>query len=382
MDLQQQALEFHSKYKGKVQIASKVKFDNADDLGMVYTPGMGYPCQEIMRDPQKAYEYTMKANSVAVISDGSAVLGYGAIGPKAAIPVMEGKALVFKKFANIDAFPICLDTTDPDEIIFICKNIAPCFGGIHLEDIKAPDCFYIEKRLQELVDIPVFHDDQHGTAVVALAGLINALKVVGKKLADCKVVINGAGAAGLAIAKILLREGVNNLIIADSKGAIYQGREDLNEEKEEIAELTNPGREIGQLAYIIENADIFIGVSKAGLLSEGMVKSMAKDPIVFALANPIPEIEPETALRAGAAVVATGRPDYPNQINNVLAFPGLFRGALDARIQRFNADMYLAAAKALAAMVANPTADKIIPNAFEPGVAEVIAKAVTDSVVN
>lgn len=375
-DLKQIALDFHAKSKGKVQIASKVKFDGPEELGLVYTPGMGYPCQEIVKDEDKAYEYTMKGTSVAVISDGSAVLGYGSIGAKAAIPVMEGKALVFKKFANIDAYPICLDTQDPEEIIFICKNIAPCFGGIHLEDIKAPECFYIEQKLKEQLDIPVFHDDQHGTAIVALAGLINALKVVGKQWADCKVVINGAGAAGIAIAKIMIKMGVKNLILADSKGAVYRGRDDLNPYKEEIAELTNPGKEIGQLAYIIEGADIFIGVSKAGLLSEAMVESMAKDPIIFALANPIPEIDPECAKRAGAAVVATGRPDHANQVNNVLAFPGVFRGAIDARITKLTTEMYIAAGQGLADLIKEPTADRVIPGAFDDGVMEAVANAI------
>jgi malate dehydrogenase (oxaloacetate-decarboxylating) len=375
-DIREQAIRYHAEHKGKVEIASKVKFDNQDDLGMVYTPGMGYVCQEIVKDPEKVWEYTMKANTVAVVSDGSAVLGYGSIGPLPAIPVMEGKALVFKKFANVDASVLCLDTTDPEEIIFICKQIAPTFGGIHLEDIKAPECFHIENRLKELLDIPVFHDDQHGTAIVALAALINAMKVTGKEWDKVKVVINGAGAAGIAIAKILLTKGVKNMIVVDSKGAIYPGREDMNPYKDELAEQTNPAREVGQLAYVIEGADVFIGVSKAGVLSEAMVRSMAPDPIVFALANPIPEIEPEVALRAGAKVVATGRPDHPNQVNNVLAFPGVFRGALDIRARDITPQMNLAAAEALAALVTEPTTEKIIPLAFDPGVAEAVAEAV------
>lgn len=376
MDLKQKALDYHAEHHGKIQICSKVKFDTVEDLGMVYTPGMGYPCQEIVKDKDNAYKYTMKADTVAVVTDGTAVLGYGAIGPYAAIPVMEGKALVYKKFADLNAFPICLDTTDPEEIIFICKNIAPAFGAIHLEDIKAPECFHIENRLKEILDIPVFHDDQHGTAIVAMAGLINAMKVVGKDWNDVKVVVNGAGAAGLAIAKILINKGVKNLIVADSQGALYPGRDDMNEYKDEIAAQTNPGKEIGQLAYIIENADVFVGVSKAGLLSESMVKSMAKDPIVFALANPIPEIDPELAIKAGAKVVATGRPDYPNQVNNVLAFPGVIKGAIEVRATDLTQAMYIAAAEALAGMIKDPTPDRVIPGAFDEGVTEAVAEAV------
>jgi len=372
----QEALDFHSKYKGKVQVTGKVPLETPEDLGMVYTPGMAYPCMEIKDDETKAYDYTMKATSVAVVTDGTAVLGFGNIGPKAALPVMEGKALVFKKFANIDAYPICLDTTDVDDIVMICKNIAPGFGGIHLEDIAAPACFEIERRLKEELDIPVFHDDQHGTAIVVLAGIINAVKVVNKKLEDCKIVVNGAGAAGIACTKILMNAGAKNVIMLDSKGALCSARTNLNKYKVEMESSTNPHDTCGSLAEMIVDADIFIGVSKAGLLSQDMVRSMAKDPIIFAMANPVPEIMPEEALAAGAAVVATGRADYPNQVNNVLAFPGIFKGALDAKATDINEAMKVAAAHAIAIMVDEPRADYIIPGAFHPGLADKVAEEV------
>lgn len=363
-----------------MQISGKVPLETPADLGMVYTPGMAYPCMEIVDDESLVYQYTMKATSVAVVTDGTAVLGFGDIGPKAALPVMEGKALVFKKFANVDAYPICLDTTDVDEIVMICKNIAPGFGGIHLEDIAAPACFEIENKLKEILDIPVFHDDQHGTAIVALAGLINALKIVGKRIEDCKIVINGAGAAGLAIARILVDYDASNVILADSRGAIYEGRVNLNKYKEEMLEITNPEGLQGELKEVIVDADIFLGVSKADLVTQDMVRSMASHPIIFAMANPEPEIKPELALEAGAAVVATGRADYPNQVNNVLAFPGIFKGALEARASDITQQMKIAAAEGLAGLVESPTADRIIPGAFDEGVAEAVAEAVRKAV--
>lgn len=375
-DIKQKALDFHSKHKGKLQIAGKVSLDTPEDLGMVYTPGMAYPCMEIAEDKSKAYDYTLKATTVAVVTDGTAVLGFGDIGPEASLPVMEGKALVFKKFANIDAYPICLATKDVEDIIMICKNIAPGFGGIHLEDIAAPACFEIEDRLKEELDIPVFHDDQHGTAIVALAGMINALKVVGKTMEESRFVINGAGAAGIAIAKILVNAGASDVILLDSQGTIFKGRDGLNKYKQEIAETTNPRMVDGDLAAAMQDADVFLGVSKANLVSQDMVRSMAANPIVFAMANPVPEIMPEDAIAAGAAVVATGRADYPNQVNNVLAFPGVFKGALDARATDITEEMKVAAAHAIAEMVTEPRPDYIIPGAFEPGLADNVAKAV------
>ncbi len=371
----QKGLDFHRTGPGKVQIAPLVQFDSPEDLQLVYTPGMGYPCLEIAEDPEKAYEYTMKARTVAVVTDGTAVLGFGSIGAKAALPVMEGKCLVFKKFANVDAIPICLDTTDPDEIISIVKNIAPVFGGIQLEDIKAPECFYIEDRLKEILDIPVFHDDQHGTAVVCLAGLINALKVVDKKMEDCKIVINGAGAAGIAIAKILLQCGAVNVILADSRGAINSEREGLNDMKVSMLDVTNPNDEGSLLADIMVDCDVFLGVSKADLVTQDMVRSMADDPIVFAMANPDPEIKPPLALEAGAAVVATGRADYPNQVNNVLGFPGIFKALLEMRAGQMTDEMKVAAARGLAGLIENPTADKVIPGAFDEGVVDAVVEA-------
>jgi len=375
-DQKQIALDFHSKYKGKIQVTGKVPLETPEDLGMVYTPGMAYPCMEIKDDESKAYDYTMKATSVAVVTDGTAVLGFGNIGPKASLPVMEGKALVFKKFANIDAYPICLDTTDVDEIVMICKNIAPGFGGIHLEDIAAPACFEIESRLKEELDIPVFHDDQHGTAIVVLAGIINALKVVDKKLEDVKIIVNGAGAAGIACTKILMNAGAKNVIMLDSRGALCSLRDNLNKYKVEMEGSTNPNDTCGSLAEMIKDADVFIGVSVAGVLKKEMVESMANDSIVFAMANPVPEIMPEEALAAGAAIVATGRADYPNQVNNVLAFPGVFKGALDARAKDITEPMKVAAAHAIAAMVKEPNPELIIPGAFYPGLTEKVAEEV------
>lgn len=375
-DVKQKALDFHARNKGKLQVAGKVPLDTPEDLGMVYTPGMAYPCLEIAEDKSKAYDYTLKATTVAVVTDGTAVLGFGDIGPEAAMPVMEGKALVFKKFANIDAYPLCLATKEVEDIIMICKNIAPGFGGIHLEDIAAPACFEIEDRLRAELDIPVFHDDQHGTAIVALAGMINALKVVNKTMEEARFVINGAGAAGIAIAKILVNAGASDVILLDSQGTIFKGRDGLNKYKQEVAEITNPRMVDADLATAMQDADVFLGVSKANLVTGDMVKSMAKDPIIFAMANPVPEIMPEDALAAGAAVVATGRADYPNQVNNVLAFPGVFKGALDARATDITEAMKVAAAHAIAEMVTEPRPDYIIPGAFEPGLADKVAEAV------
>ena len=368
-------IEFHRKFKGKLEVKSKVPIKNKNDLSLAYTPGVAKVSEAIAENSALAYELTSKWNTVAEVSDGTAVLGLGDIGSAAALPVMEGKAVLFKKFGGVDAVPICLDTKDPEEIIKVVKYIAPAFGGINLEDISAPRCFEIEKRLKQELNIPVFHDDQHGTAIVVLAGLINALKVVNKKKESIKVVINGAGAAGLAIAKILINYGIKNLLLLDSKGVISKDREGINEYKLEVIEKSNlQGR--GNLSNALVNADVFIGVSKANLVTKEMIQSMKKDPIIFAMANPIPEIAPEVAHLAGAAVVATGRSDFPNQINNVLAFPGIFRGLLDARASQVTEEMKLEAAQALAALVKVPTKEKIISGPFEKGVASAIANAV------
>lgn len=376
MDYFQKSLELHAQTKGKMEIKSKFPLENKDDLSIAYTPGVAEPCKKIAQNPDDVYKYTIKQNLVAVVTDGSAVLGLGNIGAKAALPVMEGKCLLFKKFADVDAFPICLDTEDPEEIIKAVKLIAPTFGGINLEDIAAPNCFFIEKRLKEELDIPVFHDDQHGTAIVCLAGLINSLKITNKKIEDLKFIVNGAGAAGIAITKILMKYGAKDFILLDSKGTIYDGREDLEGTKSEMAKKTNLEKRTGGLAEAIKGTDVFIGVSLAGLLKEEMVRSMSPNPIIFAMANPVPEIMPDEAKRAGAKIIATGRSDFPNQINNVLAFPGVFRGALDARAEKITDEMKIAAAEALAALIKNPTPDKIIPTVFEKGVAEAVAEAV------
>lgn len=370
------SLSLHAKHKGKLEIHSKVPLVNKEDLSKAYTPGVAAPCIEISKNPSLAYKYTIKANTVAVVSDGTSVLGLGDIGGLAGLPVMEGKCLLFKRFANVDAFPICLDTKNPDEVIKTVKNIAPSFGGINLEDIAAPNCFYIEEKLKDELPIPVFHDDQHGTAIVILAGLINALKVVGKKLSDARIIIAGAGAAGIATARLLLHEGVKHIILSDRKGLIYEGRDDLNPYKERIAKLTNRELLKGDLAAGMNGTDVFIGVSHAHIADRKMVRGMAKNPIVFAMANPTPEIMPEEALKGGAKIIATGRSDYPNQINNVLAFPGIFRGALDCRARYITDKMKVAAAHALAKMVKKPTPSKIIPGVFEEGVADAVAQAV------
>lgn len=377
-----EALRLHREYKGKISVESKMSVETMEDLSLVYTPGVAEPCREIERDPSSIFEVTSKGNMVAVITDGTAVLGLGDIGPDAALPVMEGKAVLFKRFAGIDAFPICIDSKDPDEIVDITAKIASSFGGINLEDISAPRCFEIERKLQERLDIPVFHDDQHGTAVIALAGLYNALKIVEKKLEDVKIVMTGAGAAGIAIAFFLLSAGARNVILCDRSGSIYEGRkEHMNPAKEEIAKKTNPGKEKGALKDVIKGADVFLGLSGPGLLTQDMVRSMNKDPIIFAMANPTPEIFPDEAKEAGAAVVATGRSDFPNQINNCLGFPGIFRGALDVRARAINEEMKLAATKALAELVSDEelSPEYIIPSALDPRVVPAVAKAVAEA---
>ena len=383
MDFNKLSLEMHEENKGKLEVVSKVRVETKDDLSTAYTPGVAEPCRKINKNPMDAYKYTCKANTIAVVSDGTAVLGLGDIGPLAAIPVMEGKSILFKRFGNVDAFPICLDTKYTEEIIETVKRIAPSFGGINLEDISAPRCFEIEERLKKELDIPVFHDDQHGTAIVVSAGIMNALKLVGKKMEDVTAVVNGAGAAGISITKLLLSFGLKDAILVDRQGAIYEGRDGLNPAKEEIAKITNKNKEAGSLADVVKGKDIFLGVSAPGVLTAEMVSTMAKDSIIFAMANPTPEIMPDEAKKGGAAVVATGRSDFPNQINNVLVFPGIFRGALDARATGITEEMKRAAAVAIASIVKddelNP--DYIIPDAFNPEVAKVVAKAVADEAV-
>ncbi|WKA48801.1 malic enzyme-like NAD(P)-binding protein [Geobacillus zalihae] len=377
--LRERALLVHRQARGKLSVEVKVPVVNANDLSLIYSPGVAEPCKEIYVDQDEMYNYTVKGNFVAVVSNGTAVLGLGNIGARAALPVMEGKAALFKAFAGIDAVPLCLDTEDPEQIIQTVKLLEPAFGGINLEDIAAPACFVIEERLRQEMAIPVFHDDQHGTAIVVAAGLTNALKVVGKQLADCRVVINGAGAAGVAIAKLLLSIGVGELIVCDTKGAIYEGRSHgMNAIKEEIARQTNHRRISGTLADVIQGADVFIGVSVAGALTPAMVRTMNRGAVVFALANPVPEIRPDEAKAAGAAVVATGRSDLPNQVNNMLAFPGIFRGALDVRATQINEAMKIAAAEAIAGLIQPEelTEEYVIPNPFDRRVVEAVASAV------
>lgn len=378
MDVKQQALNMHSEKKGKLEVVGKVHVKNRQDLALAYTPGVAEPCVRISKNPDEVYKYTMKGNTVAVVTNGTAVLGLGNIGPAAGLPVMEGKALLFKEFSGIDAFPICLDTLDPDEIVKAVKLIAPGFGGINLEDIKAPECFYIEKKLKEELDIPVFHDDQHGTAIVVLAGIYNALKLVGKKIEEAKIVINGAGSAGIAICKLLLNAGAKNVVMCDINGALVEGDEKLNPAQKEIAKLTNRGMEKGVLKEIIKGKDIFIGVSAPNILTKEMVATMNKDSIVFAMANPTPEIMPDEAKLGGARVVATGRSDFPNQINNVLVFPGIFRGALDVRATEINEEMKIAAAKGIAKLIKDKelAEDYIIPDPFNKQVCESVANEV------
>ncbi|MDU3212116.1 NADP-dependent malic enzyme [Anaerococcus sp.] len=381
MDVYEKALEKHKNWQGKVGTDVKAKVNNAEDLTYAYTPGVAEPCKKIADDESLAYEYTMKANTIAVVSDGSAVLGLGNIGPKAAMPVMEGKSVLFKEFGGVNAVPIVLDTKDPDGIIETVKNIAPGFGGINLEDISSPRCVYIEDKLKEMLDIPVFHDDQHGTAIVTVAALINALKLVGKKPEDIKLVISGAGAAGFSCAKLIRDLGVNNIIVCDSRGAITKKMLDSdNPVKAQIAEIFNPEDFEGSLKEAMVGADVFVGVSAPNIIDGEDIKNMNEDAIVFAMANPVPEIDYNEAIKAGARVVATGRSDFPNQINNVLAFPGIFKGALDARASQITDDMKMSAAKALAAFVEDEELKEeyIIPSAFEEGIADAVAEAVKE----
>ena len=372
----ERSLELHEKNHGKVEVISKV--ENREDLSLAYTPGVAEPCRKIHANPDDVYKYTAKGNLVAVVSDGTAVLGLGDIGPLAGMPVMEGKSILFKEFANVDAFPICLDTKDVDEIVETVKRIAPCFGGINLEDISAPRCFEVEARLKKELDIPVFHDDQHGTAIVVCAGLINALKVVGKKMEDIRVVINGAGSAGISICKLILQFGVGDVVLVDRQGALCPGEEWMNPAQKAMAEVTNKDHQRGLLAEIIKNKDVFIGVSAPNLVTAEMVKTMAKDPIIFAMANPTPEIMPDVAKAGGARVVATGRSDFPNQINNVLVFPGIFRGALDVRATDITEEMKLAASRAIASLITPEELNEeyIIPSPFDKRVCSVVAKEV------
>ena len=380
MDYNQLSLEMHEKHRGKVGVVSKVRVENREDLSTAYTPGVAEPCRKIAADPREVYRYTAKGNLVAVVSDGTAVLGLGDIGPEAAMPVMEGKAILFKEFADVDAFPICLATKDVEEIIRTVKYLAPTFGGINLEDISAPRCFEIEKRLREELDIPVFHDDQHGTAIVVSAGLINALKLVGKRMEEAEIVINGAGSAGISIARLLLQFGAGNIVLVDKHGAVSVEEEWLNPAQRQMAAITNRRNERGPLSEIMKGKDVFIGVSAPKIVTADMVATMAQDAIVFAMANPTPEIMPEEAARGGARVIATGRSDYPNQINNVLVFPGIFRGALDAQATDITEEMKLTAARAIAAIVTDGELreDYTIPGAFDKRVAPAVANAVME----
>ena len=382
--LREKSLELHKRSHGKLSVTVKVSVEDAHDLSLVYSPGVAEPCKEIHLDPEKVYDYTMKGNLVAVISDGSAVLGLGDIGAAASMPVMEGKAALFKAFADIDAFPLCLNTSDPEQIISIVKAMEPTFGGVNLEDISAPNCFIIEERLKKEMKIPVFHDDQHGTAIVTAAGLINALKMVNKRLENVKIVLNGAGAAGIAIAKLLIEMGAENLIMCDTKGVIYKGRPNgMNAMKEMISELTNKSLFQGTLGEALKDADVFIGVSAAGAVAPEMVQSMNKDAIIFAMANPDPEIMPEPAKAAGAAIIGTGRSDLPNQVNNVLAFPGIFKGALQVQATEINEDMKMAAVYAIADLITLDELDYeyVIPHAFDKRVAAAVTEAVAKAAV-
>ena len=381
MDYAKESLRLHEEWKGKIEVIATVPVATKDDLSLAYTPGVAQPCLEIQKDIDKSYELTRRHNMCAVITDGSAVLGLGDIGPEAGMPVMEGKCVLFKSFGGVDAFPICVKTKDVDEFVNAVYLISGSFGGINLEDISAPRCFEIERKLKEKCDIPIFHDDQHGTAVITLAGLTNALKVVGKKMEDVKIVTSGAGAAAISIVKLLLSAGFKNVVMTDRKGAIYEGRDGLNWIKEEMAAITNRNMEKGTLGEVIKGADIFIGVSAPGTLTTEMVKTMNKDAIIFACANPTPEIFPDDARAGGAAVIATGRSDFPNQINNVLAFPGIFRGTFDVRASDINEEMKVAAAHALAGLISDEelSADYIIPKAFDPRVGPAVAAAVAEA---
>lgn len=377
MDYAKESLKMHYNLKGKIEMVSRAKVDSSEALSLAYTPGVATPCLEIQKDVNKSFALTRRWNTVAVVTDGSAVLGLGDIGPEAGMPVMEGKCVLFKEFGDVDAIPLCIRSHDVDEIVNTVRLLAGSFGGVNLEDISAPRCFEIEKKLKECCDIPIFHDDQHGTAVITMAGLINALKIVDKKLADVKIVTSGAGAAGIAIIKLLISMGLKNVIMTDRHGAIYEGRDHLNAVKEEMAKITNQNHEKGSLADVIKGADVFIGVSAPGTLTKDMVRSMAKDPVIFACANPVPEIYPDEAKEAGAAVVSTGRSDFPNQVNNVLCFPGIFRGALDVHAADINDAMKIAAAYAIAGLVSdeelNP--DYILPAAFDSRVKDAVAEA-------
>ncbi|MBR3701903.1 MAG: NAD-dependent malic enzyme [Clostridiales bacterium] len=381
MDVNEKAIKMHEEWAGKIEVIAKAPVSSKEELAIAYTPGVAAPCLEIQKDVDLSYKYTRRHNLVAVVTDGTAVLGLGDIGPEAGMPVMEGKCALFKAFGDVDAFPLCIRSKDVDEIVNTVALLAGSFGGVNLEDISAPRCFEIEKKLKERCDIPIFHDDQHGTAVITLAGLTNALKIVGKKMEDIHVVVNGAGAAATAITKLLISRGLKNVILCDRKGAIYEGREGLNSAKEEMAKITNPEKKAGSLADVIVGADVFIGVSAPGVLTADMVATMAKDPVVFACANPVPEILPDEAKKAGVAVMATGRSDFPNQVNNVLAFPGIFRGALDVRASDINDEMKIAAANAIAGIVSdaelNP--DYILPDAFDARVGKAVAAAVAQA---
>lgn len=382
MTIDEEAIKLHREWNGKISTVAKAKVKDRHDLAVAYTPGVAAPCRIIAENKAEVYNYTLKANTVAVVSDGSAVLGLGNIGPEAAMPVMEGKCVLFKEFGDVNAFPICLSTQDPDEIVAAVKAIAPTFGGINLEDISAPRCFEIEERLKKELDIPVFHDDQHGTAIVVLAGIINSLKVVGKKKEDCKVVVNGAGSAGVAITRLLLRYGFKNITMCDKSGILSKDSKDLNWMQEKMMEVTNLSGASGTLADALKGADIFVGVSAPGIVSQDMVRSMNKDSILFAMANPTPEIMPDLAKEAGARVVGTGRSDFPNQVNNVVAFPGIFKGALLGHAKEITEEMKLAAANAIASLVsdADLSDENILPEAFDPKVSEVVSKAVMDHI--
>lgn len=382
MTIDEEAIKLHREWNGKISTVAKAKVKDRHDLAVAYTPGVAAPCRIIAENKAEVYNYTLKANTVAVVSDGSAVLGLGNIGPEAAMPVMEGKCVLFKEFGDVNAFPICLSTQDPDEIVAAVKAISPTFGGINLEDISAPRCFEIEERLKKELDIPVFHDDQHGTAIVVLAGIINSLKVVGKKKEDCKVVVNGAGSAGVAITRLLLRYGFKNITMCDKSGILSKDSKDLNWMQEKMMEVTNLSGASGTLADALKGADIFVGVSAPGIVSQDMVRSMNKDSILFAMANPTPEIMPDLAKEAGARVVGTGRSDFPNQVNNVVAFPGIFKGALLGHAKEITEEMKLAAANAIASLVsdADLSDENILPEAFDPKVAEVVSKAVMDHI--
>ena len=381
MDRNEKALELHRQWKGKIRVTTPCKLEDREDLSLAYTPGVAAPCLEIQKDVEKSYEYTRRGNLVAVVTDGTAVLGLGDIGPEAGMPVMEGKCALFQAFAGVDAFPLCVRSKDVDEIVHTVEMIAGSFGGINLEDIAAPRCFEVERKLKEKLDIPVFHDDQHGTAVVTVAAMLNALKVVGKEIGEVKAVVNGAGAAGSACTKLLMALGLKNVVVCDKMGALVPGLAGMTEAQAQLAEVTNPERKSGTLADVIQGADVFMGFSAPGVLTGDMVRTMAQDPVIFACANPTPEIFPEEALAAGAKVVGTGRSDYPNQINNVLVFPGIFRGALDVRASDINDEMKVAAAKAIASLIPDSElrADNIIPSAFDPRVAKAVAAAVAQA---